>query len=151
MRLRPVVAALAMTGAAFVGFAGTASAAPVTGTEHFLLLSTDENEPTTVIATGPVHAAGRDVQLTNTSDRFVFPKGNLIISHHTVSNQASFDPKTCTARFNEKGTYRIAGGTRAYSGATGHGEYHLEVLTQGCNRPKVFILEIHASGPLTLP
>jgi hypothetical protein len=152
MRLRLAIAALAMTGAAVVAFATPASASPVTGTEHFLLLQTDLNGPTTVVGTGPIHAAGRDVQLSNTRDRFVFPKGTLIITHHPVSNHASFDPKTCLGRFNEHGTYQVARGTDAYAGASGSGTYHAEVVQQGCGpTPKQYVLEIHASGPLTIP
>ena len=65
---------------------------------------------------------------------------------------ASFDPKTCLSRVNERGNYQVARGTNAYAGASGSGTYHLEVVQQGCGpTPKQFSLEIHASGPLTLP
>ncbi len=153
MRSRLAVAALAMTGAAVVGFAAPASAA-TTGTEHVLLLQTGVNSPITVTGTGPIHAAGRDVVLSDTRDRFVFPKGNLIVEHHAVSSHESFDPKTCLAKITESGNYHIVKGTDAYRGASGHGTYVTRVLIQGCNQnkpPKQFLLEVRATGPLTLP
>ena len=154
MRLRMAVAALTVVGAAIAGVAGTASASPVTGTEHFLILQTGTSQVPSVTASGPIHAAGRDIVVSDNRDRFVFPKGTLIVDHHAVSSHDSFDPKTCLGRATETGTYRIVRGTHAYSGASGHGTYHVKVLIQGCNQnrpPKQFLLEIHASGPLTLP
>jgi len=107
-----------------------------------------------VTASGPIHAAGRDVVVNDNRDRFVFPKGTLVVAHHAVSSHDSFDPTTCLGRATETGTYQIVRGTDAYSGASGHGTYHVKVLIQGCNQNRPlnqFLLEIHASGPLTLP
>ena len=154
MRLRAVIAALVVTGTAVAGLSGTASASSVTGTEHFLILQTGDSRVPSVTGSGPIHAAGRDIVVNDNRDRFVFPKGSLIVVHHAVRSHESFDPKTCLVRVDETGNYQVVRGTDAYHGASGHGTYHAEVLSQGCNPnrpPKQFVLEVHASGPLTLP
>ena len=124
-------------------------------TEHFILLQTSpaDNATPIVIATGPVHARGTDVQVTNTKDRFVFPKGALIVLHHAKHSKDTFDPVTCYGTHTESGVYQVAGGTRAYDGAHGYGSYALRISFVGCSQnqpPDVFSLRIDASGPLWL-
>jgi len=69
------ISALALT---IGGIAPAASATTShSGTEHFLILQTNETSSPPVIGTGPIHAAGTDLQLNNHHDRFVFPRGAL--------------------------------------------------------------------------
>jgi hypothetical protein len=143
------ISALAIT---IGGIAPAASATTThSGTEHFLILQTSE-ESAAVIGTGPIHAAGTDLQLNNHHDRFVFPKGALRIWHTAKASHESFDPKTCLGTFTERGVYTVLSGTGAYSHATGHGSYHLTGYVFGCtqNDPNnIFSLTLHADGPLS--
>jgi hypothetical protein len=153
MKLRHVLLVPAVAALAVVGLASPASAQAKSGTEHFLALSNSSNSKRlTLIGIGPIHARGVDVQLSGTKDRFKFPAGSLLIKHNPKHNHNSSDPKTCLQTYTERGTYSVTGGTGAYMTATGHGTYHLTVLAVGCSQskpPKVFQLQIRASGPLT--
>ena len=80
-----VVGPLAVVAALAVG-TGTASAA---ARQDFTLTQNSLTGPTTVNATGVINATGRDVQLSNTRDRFVFPAGNLIITHVPTTQRQS--------------------------------------------------------------
>lgn len=145
-----VVGALALTIGGIVPAASSASSH--SGTEHFLILQTSEVGSPPVIGTGPIHAAGTDVQVNDTRDRFVFPKGAVKIRHKAKASHESFDPKTCLGTFTERGVYKVTGGTRAYSHATGHGTYNVKGYFFGCteNDPSnVLSVTIHARGPLS--
>jgi hypothetical protein len=124
------------------------------GTQHFLLLQTgpDSGGPQALIANGPIHAAGKDVVLSNTLDRFVFPKGNVRVRHTPQSSHDSFDPVTCLGSFTETGVYKLVGGTGAYDDVSGHGTYTVRALFVGCSQtkpPTVFTLQIRAEGPIS--
>lgn len=144
------ISALAIT---IGGIAPAASATTThSGTEHFLVLQTSEQSAPPLIGTGPIHAAGIDLQLNNHHDRFVFPKGALRIWHTAKASNESFDPTTCLATFTERGVYTVLSGTGAYSHATGHGTYHLTGYFFGCTPDdpnNVFSLTLHADGPLS--
>jgi hypothetical protein len=124
------------------------------GTQHFLLLETgvSANPPQALIATGPIHAAGKDVVLSDTLDRFVFPKGNVRIKHTPQSSNDTFDPVTCLGTFTESGTYQLVSGTGAYDHVRGHGTYTVQASFVGCDQngpPTVFTLQIKAHGPIS--
>ena len=117
-----------------------------------------ETNPTTntfpLSTTGPIHALGKDVQLNDSKDRFVFPKGDLSVSHERTSGSQSFDKVTCTGRFTEKRIYHVTGGTKAYANASGKGTYSVVGYVIGCNPkkpPQTFALVLQAAGPLHLP
>lgn len=123
--------------------------------EHILAVSSDPSNNATpiIIATGPIHAKGTDIVLSNTRDRFKFPNGSLFIRHHVnkKSIKDSNDPVTCTFRHRERGTYRVTGGSGAYANARGHGHYSVRVLGVGCSQnqpPEFFSVVIRAAGPL---
>jgi hypothetical protein len=147
--------ALAVAGLGLTGLAASASAGTKAATEHILLLQTSVTGSPTVIANGPIHARGRDVVVSNTKDRFVFPRGSVTVVHHATpgSSRSSFDPVTCLTRQSERGTYRVTHGTGAYDDATGSGRYRSSVFAVGCSqtrKPSVFIVKVSASGPLSL-
>jgi hypothetical protein len=124
------------------------------GIQHFLLLQTgaESNGPQALIATGPIHAAGTDVVLSDTLDRFVFPKGNVRVKHTPQASHDSFDPVTCLGSFTETGTYRLVGGSGAYADVSGHGTYRVQAYFVGCSQtepPSVFTLQIKAHGPIS--
>jgi hypothetical protein len=152
---------LAKTGvvALGIGVLGIVGASPAVAancpTEHFLGVntSTADNAPSPVSATGPIHALGIDTELSDTKDRFAFPKGSLIIVHKAKHDTQSGDPKTCTGGFTETGTYTIASGTGAYKHAHGHGTYAIAGYFIGCDQnkpPLVSSVILKASGPLAL-
>ena len=139
--------ALAVVAAGTVGVAGSASGA---ARQDFTLRQNSLTGPTTVVARGVINATGRDVQLSDTRDRFVFPAGNLIITHVPTRQRESSDD--CVFRFHEEGTYRIVSGTGAYRGAEGRGTYEVDVVQRGCNpnNPREFHLLIDADGVIDL-
>jgi hypothetical protein len=121
-------------------------------TQHFLIVQTSETGNPPVIATGPIHARGTDVQVNNRRDRFVFPGGVLRIRHHATTSRESFDPTTCLGRFSESGTFTIIDGTKAYKNVTGSGTYHVRGYFIGCTEgdpSNVVSIVITASGTVS--
>jgi hypothetical protein len=124
-------------------------------TQKFTLI---QNDPQVsggpIAATGPIHAKGTDVVLSDFKDRFKFPNGNVVIKHKPDKGGSveSFDPVTCLFSFSEHGTWKTVSGTGAYTSVKGSGTYHVLGQGFGCNQnkpPKVFILRIVAKGPLS--
>jgi len=166
-RLLGLAGVLAATGAVALSALPAASAAPVNarpaavGTEHFQLMSTTgDTNHSPVIATGLFTAGGRDHVVSNNIDKFVFPKGTITVRHSNSKGPQSFNPRTCLLRVNQHGTYRILGGTGAYTGITGHGRYRLTILAVGARgangkctqkkKPVAIELQIQARGPVSL-
>ncbi len=140
----------------FLVVPSSATAGESDGVQRFLLLSTDpsqEGTPETVLAFGPIHAKGTDVVLSDTQDTFVFPDGTLAVTHEPKKSSESFDEVTCLFTFWERGSYWITGGTGAYAGASGRGNYTVMGQGVGCDPnapPEVFTLRIDAKGPIHL-
>ncbi len=142
---------LSIAGAAPIASAHTAQARHH-GTQHFLAIGTDVNAAPVLIANGPIHAAGTDVVINNSRDRFVFPKGNVIITHHPETSNNTFDPTTCLSTFTERGTYKLVGGSGAYAHVSGHGTYVAQGYFVGCDQnspPTVVTFTIKAHGPIS--
>lgn len=134
--------------------ASPAVAATNSGTEHFLGMSTSTaaNPKNPVAASGPIHALGFDKVLSNTKDRYSFPKGSLTVVHKAKHDTETSDPKTCLFHTYEMGTYTIASGTGAYAHVHGHGTYTVSIYAVGCkqNKPPItFSFILKASGPLS--
>jgi hypothetical protein len=111
------------------------------------------NGQPTVEAIGPLSAVGRDIQTTNTRDHFVFPHGALQVVHHATNDRQHYDSKTCVFSELTTGTYKITGGTGAYTHAHGSGTFTALAVGQGCQKnkpPTSFVLVIEAHGPLAL-
>jgi hypothetical protein len=144
---------LVIPGVATAGSAGTHHAAKAS-TQHILALSNNpsNNAKAIVIAQGPVHARGVDIVTGRHTDLFKFPNGALKIFHKAKGQHSTFDKKTCLGLVTEHGIFKVTGGTGAYAGASGHGTYHLTVTIVACRnqKPKVFQLQIHAAGPLSM-
>jgi hypothetical protein len=148
-----------MIGAFTLAASGLLAAAPTVlasgfHNEHITLLSSDpaQNAQPVVIATGPLHARGLDIESsTGTRSLFIFPNGTLTVLHQTGHASDTFDPVTCYGTHTETGTFRVVDGTRAYDDARGHGTYSQTVTFVGCSQtapPQVFQLRVDASGPL---
>lgn len=146
--------AVALAIGAVMALATSASAIPAApGTEQIRLLNTSVSGAPAVVARGPVHASGTDVVVNAHRDRFVFPKGALIVRHHATSRHNTFDKVTCYGRQSESGTFTVLGGTRAYAHASGHGTYTAVAQFVGCSPtkpPRVFMFQVNATGPLSL-
>jgi hypothetical protein len=141
--------AIVVAGALGAGVAG----ASTSGTEYFTAVSTSENGPVTVVASGPISAVGTDTVLGTHRDKFVFPAGTLTVRHEFITRAQKFDVSTCTFTFKETGTYVITRGTGAYAHVTGSGRYRASAVGTGCdpNEPLTsFIQIIQAHGPITL-
>jgi hypothetical protein len=155
MHKRTVAAYVSAVGAAAAVAVGTAVAvaAPSAPQLHIKFLATNPNANPIVIATGAIHARGRDIAINEHKDRVVFRNGSLLVRHSIVSQHDTGDRTTCYATHTEDGTYRIVGGSGAYAHARGRGIYDLKVQVVGCNQhkpPRIFMLQINAHGPLSM-
>jgi hypothetical protein len=157
-RTRLLALVLALTGALLsipsAGATGGHRDARAATQERFLILSnnpkTNANSP--VAGFGPIHAKGTDKVLSPRKDRFVFPKGAVVVRHHKTSQSQHYDKANCYGRFTETGTWHVVRGTRTYNQASGGGTYRVKGQLIGCSQnrpPKVFQLQIKAVGRLT--
>jgi hypothetical protein len=151
--MRKTSIAVASAGALALALGAASPAlASVSGTERFTVVETSptgSNFP--LSATGPIHASGTDHVVSDHLDRFSFSQGSLLIRHTPTSHTQRNDPKACTFRFTEQGTYRVLSGTGAYKDATGNGTYRLSGIIIGCDPkkpPRASSIIINAAGPL---
>ena len=151
MKLRPVLASLAVAATGVVGIHGVASSAPLTKQNFTLTADPFEEGGGTVVATGAINATGVDVVITDTEDQFVFPDGTLTVVHASVRGKGHFNQKQCTGTFHEEGTYVISEGIGLYEGVTGSGTYRVAGRIQdGCSDPQIGTLTITARGSINL-
>ena len=151
MKLRPVLAPLAVAAVSVVGVQGTASSAPPTR-QNFTLTSDISEEGGTVVASGAINATGEDVVISDTEDLFVFPDGTLTVFHAPERTHEHFNEKKCTATFRETGTYVIAEGTDDYEGVTGSGTYRVVgQLEDACGETPTGTFTITARGTINVP
>lgn len=154
MKRRHVVLSVASAFALVVGGVAPSAIGTTTssGTQHFLIVQTSETGNPPVVATGPIHARGTDIQVNDSRDRFVFPDGALRVRHKATTSRESFDPTTCLGRFSESGTFTIIDGTKAYKSVTGSGTYHVRGYFIGCDEgdpSNVISVVISASGSVS--
>jgi hypothetical protein len=154
VKRRHVVLSVASAVALVVGGVAPSAIGTTTssGTQHFLIVQTAETGNPPVVATGPIHARGTDIQVNDNRDRFVFPDGALRVRHKATTSRESFDPTTCLGRFSESGTFTIVDGTKAYKNVTGGGTYHVRGYFIGCDEgdpSNVVSIVITASGSVS--
>lgn len=129
------------------------SAAPAPAVQYFAGLSNNAHARGlgVVIAIGPIHARGRDVVVNRHTDRFVFPRGTITLTHRRRGQHNHVDRVTCYFTHTEHGFYKVTSGTGAYTGASGHGKYKLAVSAVQCRgqrNPRIFQLHLFAAGPM---
>ena len=157
-------AVLVASAAAALGTASMASASgrpAVSGTEHLQLMTTSATSKTSsIIATGVFTAGGTDTRMTSSTESVALPGGTFVVTHSKGTGTQRFNPRTCLLTVNEKGTYKLSGGTGAYAGISGTGTYHITILAVGaksagtCSKtvpPPSWQQVIDASGPVSLP
>ena len=125
--LKRMAASTVAVAAVAVVWAGSATGA--TGSQRFSISGSDNGGH--VYASGPISGSGRDIVMGANADKFVFPAGSVVISHHATSQHDNFDPRSCTDRFTESGTYSLSSGTGAYAGVTGSGTYSAKGVARG--------------------
>jgi len=151
MRLRHLFVPLAVATMGLAGMQGTASSAPLTR-QSFTLTSDITQEGGTVVASGAINATGDDVVISDTEDHFVFPEGALTIIHAPVRTKEHFSDKKCSGKFHERGTYVISGGTGAYEGVTGSGDYRVAGhVEDACGPTPSGSFTVTAKGSINLP
>ena len=159
-RNRLIATAAAALATASMVVTGALAASATTTTEHFQIVTTN---PATnkypLIAYGAITAHGTDIEGSHNLARFVFSNGTLKIKHSNGKGTQHFNPRTCLLQINQRGTYKVLGGTGAYRGASGHGTYHLQIVGIGAKvggkcsqraKPVAFQQIIQASGPAHL-
>jgi hypothetical protein len=165
-RKRLAAAAVTVVAAGAIAVPGLTAAAAVpaarpavSGTEAFQLVTTtaaSQNE--SVIATGVFTAGGVDHQ-GNKVDTIKLPGGTFKIAHGPGKGSQKFNPNTCLTTINERGAYKVEGGTGRYAGISGHGtsQVSVEVIaarSKGvCSAtlvPVAYQQIITASGPVHL-
>jgi hypothetical protein len=136
-----------------------ASSAHVTGTENLQIVNTSATSNTSsVVATGVFTDGGVD-HGGNKVDTIVLSNGSFKVAHKGPSTQ-HVNPKTCLLTVVGHGTFKITGGTGAYSKLTGAGTYKLNITAVaarnaagGCSMkkpPLAFQQIIKASGKVSL-
>jgi hypothetical protein len=124
----------AVSVAAVIGGAGLAAASPARSakptTEHFQGMSTSVPGATsiTIIATGAFTAGGVDIITGFTTDIYRFSGGTIKIRHHAAHTTQTVNSRTCLFAVNERGTYRLTGGSGTYKRISGSGTYTLSIL-----------------------
>jgi hypothetical protein len=142
-----------------IGALGLLTASPALASgpshiEHFTDVNTSTSNanlspPSPVAAQGPIHALGTDVPLTDSKDKFVFPKGTIYVTHKGKTMHQSQDPKACLFTFNQTGTFTITSGTGAYKDAHGSGVFSVTGYFLGCGKTaRAASVIIHATGSL---
>ena len=137
-----------------------AASVSASGTEHFQIMTTSETaRKTHVIAYGAFTAGGTDIS-GNKTDIIMFSGGTFKIRHFAGHGKQSFDPATCLLTINLHGTYKLKDGTGTYAGISGHGRYHLRILSVAARnsngkcsqrkQPAAFEQIIRAHGPVHL-
>jgi len=151
MRLRHVIASLAVATLGIVSVQGSASSAPVTKQNFTLTADISDEGGGTVVASGAINATGEDVVISDTEDQFVFPNGTLTVIHAPVRSKDHTNDKKCTGSFRETGTYVISEGTAQYEGVTGSGTYRVAGRFQGgCEGTPTGTFTITARGSINL-
>ena len=144
------IAALAVTGATVAAASSARS-----GTEHWIVESTNAVSATaTLIARGPLTIGGT---INLETGHVKLPGGTLTLSHHQVHGANGESPRTCLATLISRGTYRVTGGTGRYRRVTGHGTYRLvayaivKKVNGKCSKsvPYAQTELLTATGPLT--
>jgi hypothetical protein len=159
MKTRHTAASLTLAVAGVAGVVGihAAGASGQARDDHqqFVLVQTsvEDDASRTLYAVGPITGVGVDTELSATRDEIAFADGTVTIEHTTRHEDDDFDPSTCRLSFSENGTYRIVGGTGAYEGVDGHGNYTLRAgATDACDEsgpPSNFVAIIDAEGTVT--
>ena len=158
-RLLAAAGAATATGAIVVcGVTAASAASPGsmrTSTESFQIMQATIPGKATVIAHGAFTATG---VANNTLDKIVFADGTVKLWHSPGEGPSRFNAKTCLGSVHLHGTYKIFGGTGAYQGISGHGNYQLDnlfVAARNANgtcshskEPVGFQIVIRASGPV---
>ena len=134
--------------------AGSAFAA--SGPQSFTLTGGGNRSPN-LVGSGVIHGQGTDHPINKNTDRFKFSQGSVLVNHAPTSQHQG--PQVgCVFFYRENGTYQLAGGTGAYTGAGGGGTYQLQDVffakptANGCsNNAGHDLLVIHATGTTTLP
>src|SRR5690242_19183241 len=156
-RVRLLALVLALTGALLsvpsaVAIGGHTTGR-ATGHQRFVALSNNAIKPGgVVVGFGPIHAKGKDKQISGHLDRFIFPQGSVKIRHKKVGGNSHFDKRTCYGTFSEHGTWKAVSGTGRYAKVSGGGKYRVNASFVECSQnkpPRIFQLQIHASGPLS--
>ena len=151
--------AIAVSGVAVASAASHTAGPAVSGTEQFQLMNTSPTSSnSSLIAHGLFTAGGVDHSGSKV-DTVVFSNGSFKITHAKGTGTQHFNPKTCLLTVSQKGTYTLSGGTGAYAGISGGGNYQLSILAVGaksggtCSKtapPVAFQQLIRASGPVKM-
>jgi hypothetical protein len=121
-----------VAGAAALSLSGAAFGSGASGIEHLTFMSTNVTaDKFNVIATGAFTAGGTATPLA-AKDTLKFPNGTITATATSKGRPAlTADTKTCLETLSQRGTYKIAGGTGAYSGMTGSGTFTLRIRAIG--------------------
>lgn len=159
MKTRHAAASLTLAIAGVAGVVGihVAGASGQGSDDHqqFVLVQTAEADEAsrTVYAVGPITGVAVDTELSATRDEFAFADGTVTVEHTARHEDEQFDPSTCQIHFFETGTYRVVGGTGAYEGVRGHGNYTVRGgASDACDEnapPSSFVAIIDAEGTVT--
>jgi hypothetical protein len=133
--------------------------AAITGTEFFQSVGSLTASHRPLVAFGAFNASGTDVTTSSTRDIFKFPGGSFRVKHKATHTRSHFSKRTCAGVENQRGTYKISGGTGKFAGIGGGGRFTARIVlvsrhtaSGGCSRrPIGGQIVIQAGGPVSLP
>ena len=169
-RSLPSVVLVTLLGVAMSG-GGPASAIAATPppNQSFVGVAHGPELTNTVVAVGPFSGVGTNVAVDSTSnpdgtftdtDRFEFPRGDVIF-RITYTERVSTNPLTCVTTIVDQGSYTLVGGTRAFAGIAGEGDFMVNGTSVGARNglrcagpaapPVAVVLLLRGTGTTRLP
>jgi hypothetical protein len=165
--LRGRIAAASMTALLAVGGGTAHAAAPPDGAQvlRFHYNSSAAPDEETVIATGPIHGIGDDVQTENGGTELAtitFPTGTVQVTARTTGERVTADLTACRMTVAFSGIWSVVGGTDGYADASGGGPFtglriiHGERIDGVCQGPdsglppRLVTEDVRATGTVSL-
>lgn len=148
--------AAVVAGSSITAASATTTSNTRSRTEHFQFVTTSASSTRASAIAWGVFTAGGTINLN--SDLVRFPRGTFRAIHHQTSSASQLNRKTCLLVSVDRGTYRLADGTRKYRHISGWGTYTSRlraVLRRNakgrCSQsklPRAFQLSINARGAI---
>jgi hypothetical protein len=140
------------------------SSSPSTTTGHESITGTTTNLNASALgvkATGPVNDHGHlDISSNDSKGVIVLSKGDIDVTHTKGTTTDHFDQASESFDQANTGTFTVTGGTGAYKGVTGNGDFSITfsgkfppgttAAKAPSTRPISGQLAFHASGPWTV-
>lgn len=96
--------------------------------EFFRIVLSDSSGINSVVAFGPVHGNGRNVDTSAVTSQFRFGFGNRVNVDHAALGTPVVNFRACTATVNQNAVWTFNGGRGLFRNAQGFGRYNLSAV-----------------------